>query len=148
MSDVGENANAVTWGRPEGGLALGLSAEGAFALLHLRNVGAEPLTVLSHVVAGGFHFDWYRLALRDADGNARVLSLYDERDESEVVTSRLAPGESLQHRIDIQGWASREVNGGERLAPGAYQMSAVYEAGPRGATWSGRLEAGPVALDV
>lgn len=148
MSNAGENVSGVTWGRPEGGLALGLSAEGAFARLHLRNVGAEPLTVLSHVVADGFHFDWYRLTLRDADGSARVLSLYDDRDESEVVTSRLAPGESLQHKVDLQAWARRAVNGAAPLAPGAYRMSAEYEVSPRGAAWSGRLEAGPVTLDV
>lgn len=139
-----EDGIAATWGEPVDGLRLGLAPRDAAIELVLQNVGETDLEVLSHVAAGEIHLDWYTLRLQDAGGDTRTLRLLDARDESGVVRATVAPGESVRHRVAVGEWAARPVNGGQPLAPGTYQVSATYAAPPRGKTWSGEIEAGPV----
>lgn len=148
MSEDESGSGAITWGRPSRGLRLGLAAGAGVVGLHLENVGAGPLEVLSHVEAEETHLDWYGLTLEDAGGRTRRLHLSDRRDKSGAVSARLEPGEGVRHELDVSEWAARAVNGAEPLAPGTYQLSAVYEVDSGEGAWSGRLEAGPVTLNV
>lgn len=137
-----------TWGEAAGGLRLGIGAEDGLLRLALENVGADPLQVLSHVLAGGeTHFDWFTLFL-DGSSGARRLVLMDERNRSAAITVTLEAGEALQHEIDVAAWARRNANGAEALAPGRYAARGVYEVPASARAWSGRLEAGPAELEV
>ncbi|RIK46865.1 MAG: hypothetical protein DCC58_01700 [Chloroflexi bacterium] len=139
---------ALTWGQPQGGLRLGLAADGAQITLALENIGKQPLEVLSHVEAGEIHLDWYTLHVASGTAPPRLIHLLDDRDESAIIRATLAPQQRLQHTIDLQAWASRPANGGAPFPPGDYQLNATYSVTPRGAVWAGRLEAGPVAWVV
>lgn len=139
-----EDASNVVWGEPLNGLRLGLEKNDGDLILHLRNVGQVPLEVLSHVDAGEVHLDWFTLNLQDEKGNNHQVTLLDNRDESGIVLVDLAPGEGLQHTVDVTDWATREANYHRAVVPGRYQLSAVYDAPDRGNNWVGRLEVGPI----
>jgi hypothetical protein len=144
---AGARMEPITWGTTSGGLRLGLSVPGANQVaVHLQNVGTEPLDVLSHVDAGEWHFDWYRLRLEDARGTATTLRLLDSRERSAAITVTLKPSESLTHVIDVAAWAKRGVNGGKPLALGSYRVWATYDVDKDSRHWRGHLEAGPIEL--
>lgn len=140
---------AIVWGKPVGGLRLGVGSDGVRVVLALENVGITPLEVLSHVQTHELQFDWYTITLRGQDGRTRKLALVDERRRSWFVRATLAPAGKLEHRIDVSDWAGRLVNDSQPLGPGTYEVSASYEVSePGGTSWSGRLEAGPATLTV
>jgi len=120
------------------GLELRIAARGSAAVLILHNCGSHPLTVLSHVDAGERHYDWFTIELADGAGT-RVLRLYDDRNESGRVTAVLAPGENLEHAIDVAAWARRKVNGALPLGPGRYRMRSTYEVSEPGTHWMGTV---------
>ena len=63
----------ICWGQPHDGLMLGLAARGAVVEFYLKNVGSEPLHVLSHVSADIDHLDWYELRMVNEAREERVL---------------------------------------------------------------------------
>jgi hypothetical protein len=138
----------IRWSQPVNGLRLGVSGGSGFAELSLENVGTQPLTVLSHVNAGDIHLDWFTLHLRDGRGATRDLRMVANRDKAGRVKVTLEPGKSLQHRVDIQRWAGRPINGNAQLAAGSYEVRATYEVEPGEPVWSGKLEAGPATLTI
>jgi hypothetical protein len=149
----GVRLEGIAWSAPEAGLRLGVgAADPGVALLRLQNIGAGSLEVLSHMAANGKHLDWFTLVLRGEgpDGAVRRLALAGDRDRSTPVRARLGAGEFLEHRVAVDRWAADAANGGEPLPPGPYRLVAVYQVdgGESGDHWRGRLEAGPVALDV
>ncbi len=149
MGEVSATAPGdVRWGAPADGLRLGIAAGSPTVALHLENVGETPLEVMSHVLAGEVHLDWYRLTVVTRDGERREIVLRDARDRSAPIRVGLAPGESLHHEVDVAAWAARGVNGGRPLPAGAAQVAAEYRVDPGLGAWTGRLEAGPVALTV
>lgn len=129
------------------GLELLAGARKSAAVLTLRNCGTTPITVLSHVDAGERHYDWFTIELERA-GETRVLRLYDDRNESARVTAELAPGDGLEHVIDVGAWARRAVNGGRPLAAGTYRLSATYEVTEPDAPWRGTLRSDPSELTI
>jgi hypothetical protein len=133
------------WGTPVNGLRLGVAGGAGMAELALENVGTQPLRVLSHVNAGEVHLDWFALQLRDSRGVVRAISLFGDRNKSGRVEVTLAPGQHLQHRVDVQSWATRA---GTALADGRYELRATYEVEPGEPHWSGKLEAGPATLHI
>jgi hypothetical protein len=126
-------------------LELGLGYDAPCAVVTLRNAGDVPVTVLSHVDAGQRHYDWLTIELECA-GGTRVLRFADARNESALVKATLAPGETLEHRVDLAAWALRGPNGAQPIAPGAYQLTATYAVDLPGEHWRGRLVSPP--LDV
>ena len=87
--------------------------------------------MFSHVQAGGErHYDWFTLIL---DG--REIALFDDRNRSARIHVTLAPGEVLEHEIDLARWT--DALGRE--------LSARYVVEPEAGFWSGTLTAGPVA---
>src|SRR4051794_8569978 len=117
----------LVWGDPQGGLRLGLAADGSTAHLHLENVGSESLAVMSYVAGGPERqFDWFTILL-DGSGELRRIGFADARDRSAPISANLEPGASLHHAVDIQDWAARPVNGGTPLGHGQHPGSAVYE---------------------
>jgi hypothetical protein len=148
MSEAQLISKHVSWGEPDGGLRLGLSAEDRLAELYLQNVGNVPLEVLSHVSAHELHLDWYRLRVKNESGFDRQLHLLDNRNRSVVIRAELKPGEHLQHIADVGEWASRRANGAQPIAPGSYQLFATYDVADEEDCWRGHLEAGPVTLTI
>jgi hypothetical protein len=142
------NLNHISWGAAADGLRLGLGARDGMASLTLQNVGNLGLEVFSYVQAHEVHLDWYTLKLSDENRLTCQLRLFDARNRSTVIRVRLEPGESLQHSVDVAGWAKRLVNGAIPLAAGSYQLSAVYEVADEKDCWLGHLEAGPVRLTI
>ena len=138
----------ICWGDPQGGLMLGLAAAGATVEFYLKNVGADPLEVLSHVSADIDHLDWYELRMVSQSGEERVLRFIDDRDKSGVETVHLLPGETIHHSVDVREWAKRPINGEEKLAQGEYQLWATYEVTTPEDNWTGRLESGPVTTKI
>lgn len=136
------------WGTAVNGLRLGVAGGAGIAELSLENVGAAPLRVLSHVNAGEIHLDWFTLVLRDGRGAERTLHLMADRNKSARVEVTLAPGEHLQHRVDLQSWAARPDNGGKELPEGDYAVRATYQVDPEDGRWSGALAAGPATVHV
>ena len=82
------------------------------------------------------------------EGGERTLHLMAERNKSGRVEVTLAPGQSLEHRVDLQAWAVRPDNGGKDLAEGDYELRASYEVAPGEPVWSGKLAAGPTTVHV
>jgi hypothetical protein len=130
------------------GLRLELSTDGETAVLTLHNIGASGLEVASHVDAGEQHLDWYTLRLDRPGATAatRTLRVFASRHESTLVKATLAPGATLVHRVDLQAWARRSVNGTAPIASGSYQLTADYEVTDEPGVWHGKLSAGPVAI--
>ena len=137
----------IHWGAAVNGLRLGVAGDAGIAELSLENVGTQSLQVLSHVNAGEVHLDWFTLHLRDSQGARRELRLFADRNKSGRVEVTLAPGQHLQHRVDIQRWAARPDNGGV-LRAGSYELRASYEVEPGEPHWSGKLDAGPVTVSI
>lgn len=135
---------AICWGQPQSGLMLGLAADGATIEFYLKNVGTEPLDVLSHVSADIDHLDWYELRMMTAAGEERVLRFIDDRDKSGFETVHLPPGEAIHHSVNLRDWAKRPINGEQKLAAGEYELWATYEVTTPDDNWTGRLNAGPV----
>ena len=138
----------ICWGEPEGGLMLGLAADGAALEFYLKNVGAEPLDVLSHVSADIDHLDWYELRMVNQAREERVLRFIDDRDKSGVEKVHLLPGETIHHTVTLRRWSKRPINGAENLAAGEYELWASYEVTTRDDNWTGRLDAGPVVTMI
>ena|SRR5436190_15957585 len=143
MSPAG---TSICWGRPQRGLMLGLSAHETIAGFHLKNVGADPLNVLSHVSADIDHLDWYELKIMNQQGIARVLRFIDDRDKAGFVKVHLSAGESIHHSVNVCEWARRPINSEEELARGRYEVWASYEVTIPDDNWTGSLKAGPVAM--
>ncbi|HEU4451924.1 MAG TPA: hypothetical protein VFR81_02655 [Longimicrobium sp.] len=137
-------------GDPVDGLRLGIASSGSAVLLRLENVGDAPLEVLSHVSAREDHLDWHALRLEGLDGAVRTLRFRDVRDKAGIARARLAPGGTLDHRVDPAAWALRGINGGVPLAPGRHRATALYDTAgtSSGDHWRGRLSAGPVDVDI
>ena len=143
-----QNLEDVRWGQPSRGLMLGLAAAGAVVELYLKNVGSNPLDVLSHVSADVDHLDWYELRIVHQAREERVLRFIDDRDKAGSVTVHLLPGETIHHSINVRKWAKRPINGKEDLAAGEYEVWASYEVTTPHDNWTGRLDAGPVATTI
>jgi hypothetical protein len=138
----------ICWGQPEGGLMLGLAANGAAVEFYLKNIGAEPLDVLSHVSADIDHLDWYELRMLNQAREERVLRFIDDRDKSGVEKVHLPPTETIHHSINLRKWAKRPINGKENLAAGEYEVWVSYEVTTPDDNWTGRLEAGPIVTTI
>jgi hypothetical protein len=148
MNEEKVNSQNISWGAAVDGLRLGLFVSEGLAGLALENVGQVALEVLSHVDTQELHLDWYTLQVSDEQGLNRWLRLLGARNRSRVVRVRLETGESLQHLVDPAEWAKRSLNGATPLAPGSYQLRAVYKVANENDCWLGRLEAGPVELTI
>jgi hypothetical protein len=120
------------------GLELHIAARNSSAVLTLHNGGLDQLRVLSHVDATDRHYDCFTISLARA-GQTRLLRFHDDRNESARVVVDLAPGQAIEHTIDIVAWAKRKVNGAQPLAPGTYRMSATYQVSEAGPLWNGKL---------
>jgi hypothetical protein len=144
----------ATWGEAVRGLRLGVGVADTTLSLALANVGDRTIRVLSYVEAGEVHLDWFSVEVECADGSSRSIGFYDDRDESGIVTEDLAPGETVEHAVDLQDWAARDVNDGEPLPAGDHQLTAAYDVGHDEAaeegegSWAGHLEAGPTTLRI
>jgi hypothetical protein len=142
------SAEPLTWSEAHGGLRLGLGRASGNVHLALENVGDAPLEVFSHVLAAGeTHYDWFTVILEGTSGR-RELTLVDERNRSARIHVTLAPGEHLQHEIDVVAWARRSINGATPLEPGTYEAAARYAVPPEDGFWSGTLTAGPAPLTI
>ena len=127
---------------------LGLAAHRAVVEFYLKNVGTEPLDVLSHVSADIDHLDWYELKLVDQAREERVLRFIDDRDKAGSVKVHLLPDETIEHSVNLREWAKRRINGEENLASGEYEVWATYEVTAPDDNWTGRLEAGPLTITI
>lgn len=140
-------------------------AEGPlFATLALKNISKQPVTIYSHVATHETHYDWFRVKLRypgpSREGcsrrfvgrRSRWVRFVDARDKSAPVTKRLAPGQTLSHRLDLRAWARRKVNGRFALGGGFYKLQAEYHVGKAEAqsakVWGGTLRSKPLRLEV
>ena len=139
---------AVTWSPVDGGLRLGVAADGTLVRLGLQNVGTRPLPVMSYTAATLLELNWTTLLLTDSQGTTRKLLLGYDRDPPEGVVATLAPGADLWQQVDLTVWTRLALNAVQSLNAGSYQLTAVYEVSPRGNRWSGRLTSGPVRLTV
>jgi hypothetical protein len=130
-----------------GGLELRIAARGSTAVLTLHNGGPGLLTVFSYVQASLLQYDWFTILLA---GNAetRTLHLYDDRNASAPMTADLAPGQDLEHVIDVVAWAKRKPNGARPLAPGTYRMWATYEVSEPRPVWNGKLVSPTVDITI
>lgn len=133
----------IFWSQSCNDLILGLQCTDDHVSLLLKNTGPNPLHVLSHVMAGDIHLDWFRLKVT-VNGRDRFIRLSDDRNRSARIVKTLAPGESLLHRVDVLAWAKRAVNGSVPLKPGDARVLAGYGVHNDAAVWNGELEAGPV----
>src|SRR6185503_15464311 len=122
-----QTREGICWGQPQDGLMLGLAAVGAAVKFYLKNVGADPLDVLSHVSADIDHLDWYELRLVNQAREERVLRFIDDRDKAGSVKVYLLPGETIHHSVNLRKWAKRPINGEENIAAGEYELWASYE---------------------
>ena len=138
----------ICWGQAQGGLMLGLSAAGAAVEFYLKNVGADPLDVLSHVSADIDQLDWYELRLVNQAREERVLRFIADRDKAGSVKVHLLPGETIHHSVNLRKWAKRPINGEEDLAAGEYELWASYEVTGSDDNWTGHLDAGPVSTTI
>jgi len=143
-----QTREGICWGQPQDGLMLGLAAVGAAVEFYLKNVGADPLDVLSHVSADIDHLDWYELRLVNQAREERVLRFIDDRDKAGSVKVYLLPGETIHHSVNLRKWAKRPINGEENIAAGEYELWASYEVTDSDDNWIGRLDAGPVATTI
>ncbi|GEM_PF-6828166 len=146
-SSAASPPDTVAWGETVRGLRLGTEATGPILALHLENAGTSPLTVLSHVSAGGErHLDWTRVAVVDAAGASRSLRLTGPRDRAGRVQVALAPGERTTQTVDLAHWSTQPVNGGAPLPDGAHAVTVIYEVQEDGPWWQGRVQSGQVTL--
>lgn len=127
---------------------LGLSADKTITEFYIKNAGTDPVDVLSHVSADYKHLDWYKLKMDNDKGETRILRFLEARDKSGFVKAHLAAGESIHHSVDLAEWAVRPINGAEPLTAGTYNVYGFYEVSSPGDNWTGRLEAGPVAMTI
>lgn len=139
MNSTGQN---ICWSLPQNGLTLGIQCGDGFVSLLLKNVGQTPLQVLSHVLSGEVHLDWFRIRLT-ARGKDHTIRLSEARDRSPRITRTLAPGESLMHRVDVVSWAKRRANQCVIFEPGEVALWASYRVQNEKTVWNGDLEAGP-----
>ncbi|MGA9770390.1 MAG: hypothetical protein WBV94_15230 [Blastocatellia bacterium] len=130
-----------------GGLDLRIAAHGSSAVLTLHNGGRDGLKILSHVDASDRHYDWFTIVL-EGEREARSLHFYDDRNESHRVIADLAPGQEIEHVIDVVAWAKRKPNGARPLAPGTYRMWASYEVSDPGPVWNGKLVSPTVDITI
>jgi hypothetical protein len=134
--------DAAVWSTPSNGLRLGLARAAPGLRICLENTGRVPLTVFSHVLAGGRpHLDWFELHLEYVSGKQRRLRFFADRDEAAPVEVLLDPGARLHHDIDVAYWALQAVNGNEPLDACQYRAHAEYRVSPAeaGGRWSGSL---------
>ena len=127
---------------------LGLAAAGATVEFHLKNVGADPLDVLSHVSADIDHLDWYELRMVNKAREERLLRFIDNRDKAGSVKVHLLPGEAIHHSVNLRKWAKRPINREENLAAGEYELWATYEVTDSTNNWTGHLDVGPVVTTI
>jgi hypothetical protein len=92
--------------------------------------------------------DWFTLTFQDQVGAVRTLAPAPLATEGKVELQRLDPGVELTKLVELAEWARQPAGGGAPLAPGAYQVRAMYEVPPGAGHWSGRLEAGPLMLTL
>ena len=130
-----------------GGLDLRIAARGSSAVLTLHNGGPDELKVLSYVQSSILQYDWFTILLAGPT-ETRTLHLYDDRDASARMTADLAPGQDLEHVIDVVAWAKRKPNGARPLAPGTYRMWATYEVSEPGPVWNGKLVSPTVDITI
>lgn len=130
-----------------GGLELRIAARGSNAVLTLHNVGPDKLKVFSYVQGSLEQYDWFTILLK-APTETRTLHLYDARNTSARIAVDLAPGQHLEHVIDVVAWAKREPNGARPLAPGTYRMWATYEVSEPGEVWNGKLVSPTVEINI
>lgn len=155
-------------GQPQGGLAVGARVAAAqFAAgdpialeITLANVGKQPLRVASHVATHEVHLDWYEVVLTypvpSDEGCAGVwagraerrLALDDDRDKSAPVEVTLKRGARLTHTVDLQDWAARARNGGQRIPPGFYKVEVVYHVADGNGRWHGTIRSGRIPLTI
>jgi hypothetical protein len=129
------------------GLELRVTARGSNAVLTLHNGGPGSLKVFSYVQGSLFQYDWFTILL-EGPAETRTLRLYDDRNASARITADLAPGQDLEHVIDVVAWAKRKPNGARPLAPGTYRMWATYEVSDPAPVWNGKLVSPIVSITI
>ncbi|MBX3161649.1 MAG: hypothetical protein KF773_37155 [Deltaproteobacteria bacterium] len=107
-------------------LSMSATTTGSALELTFANVSAAPVTMRTHVRAGRDHHD--DLTVRLTGAQTRTLRFTEARDKSVPVDATLAPGGRLVRRVDLAAWAVRAGNTGGPLAPGAYDVEAVWDA--------------------
>ena len=141
-------------------LAISISVDAQLiATVTIQNRSRRTVTLASHVEAGERHHDWLAIDLRYpvfsdegcgtwAGNKIRTLRFIDARDKSARVTRRLAPGKRLVQTIDLQAWATRQVNGGRPIGPGFYNVVARYEVKDASDVWRGKIASAPFQLTL
>lgn len=129
----------------QAGLQIGASAAGTTLHVVLRNVGQAPLRLFGAVSGPDRkHYDYLRAELVAPSGR-RTLRFTGDRNASDLGLVELAAGGELTADLDLAGWATQRINGGQPLAPGEHQATVTYELSQPG-VWNGRVTAGPIAV--
>jgi hypothetical protein len=144
---------------PDVVVSLSIDADLA-ATIEVKNTSKRALTLASHVRTHEMHYDAFAVELDDpvagtegcgagdAVRRTRTLTFADSRDKSIAIEVDLDPGQSFTHRIDLDGWAQRAINGGQRLAPGFYNVRVVYDTRSERDVWMGRATSPTFHLTV
>src|SRR5688572_27688344 len=98
----------------------------------LTNTSAQPLLVMSHVATTAQpHFDNLELRIANAEGGAeRSMPLVGPRKAAARIACVLEPGRALRHDLDLRLWSRLNA---VTLAPGSWEITAVYRVGEGGA---------------
>ena len=125
-------------------LSLSSSVSGTTLHVVLTNGGTTPVTVLTHVEAGGrVDLDWFTVTLT-IGGAARELHFMGPRNRSGRVTETLAAGASTAQDVDLAWWAQQPANGAKPLPTGKGTLTVVYEVANESGVWNGRVAAKPI----
>jgi hypothetical protein len=108
-----------------GPVTLAIATHGTELELTLKNVSAGALQLATRVEADRIDFDWLEVRLTDARGATKTMRFVSAREKSARIETTLAPGAIDVERLDLAEWANHH---GEELAPGVYQVEAIWDA--------------------
>jgi len=128
------------------GLELAIAVAQETLAVSLRNRAGRPLDVVFAVDGpeGSLHD---HLEVRLDGARRRRLLFTGNRNSATSGVCTLAAGATATDRLELQRWAQAPLNGGERLAPGQYRLTATYRPNDP-AAWTGSITAGPVDLVI
>jgi hypothetical protein len=130
-----------------GDLELAVAIEQTALRVSLINRSGLPLRVYFAVEGPQGKLHDFLTAELGRDGVVRTLRFTGDRNSSTTGLVELGPQREVTDDLDLLSWARDPVNGGQPLAAGEYQLTAVYRVDQPSA-WSGEISAGPVTLLV
>jgi len=125
-------------------IRLDAKTHGSALELTFTNVTGGPLAIATRIEAGVANYDWLTVSLVPKPGSkdplvvSRQLGFTSERTASVLVTAKLAPGGTASEAVDLVPWALRE---GIPLAPGTYELTAIWDASRETTRFSARATA-------